>query len=142
MVSKKTNNYNRITKIIRLNELSDQPSREGRSNKLLVNTSDRMQLIDVDTILFLRAESNYTRIYLENGTNIYCARVLKSLQADLMAKGSFLRVHRSFLVRTAVIVAYYHDGYLMVNNSNEQIPVSRRKKPLVDAVFDRHRSSD
>jgi two-component system LytT family response regulator len=98
-----------------------------------------MQLIELDSILFLRAESNYSRIHLNNGTSIFCARVLKSLEADLVKKGHFLRVHQSYLVHTAAITTYFHDGYLKVNGSDERIPVARSKKPMVSAFFNRYR---
>lgn len=92
----------------------------------------RVPLVD---ILFIRAESNYSRIFLKNGIEYFTSRTLKSWAQEIKA-ADFLRCHRSFLINKQEIVEVNRHAYHIVMRNGEEIPISRRsQKNCVTSLF-------
>lgn len=81
-----------------------------------------------DEIVFLKADSNYTIYYLQNGEKFISSKTLKQTQANLRLT-LFLRLSKSHLVNPDFINNIRREGnFFMVKLGNEiQIKVSRRK---------------
>ncbi len=76
-----------------------------------------------NSILFLKADSNYTIIhYLDGSKRIVCS-TLKKMEVSLNGKG-FFRVHHSYLINEQFIKGVTQVG-LLLENGNE-IPLSRK----------------
>jgi two-component system LytT family response regulator len=94
----------------------------------------KMEMILVKDIVFVKAESNYIRIYTQQGHCIMLAKTLKQVSIKLEHLG-FVRVHQSFLVHPQQIQCYHiHDGILFLHNGKE-IPVSRSYRKFVSETL-------
>jgi len=123
------------SKIIRLtNRLSPNKSPKIR-NKLVVTCRNKIELIPYNEIMYLKASSNYTSIFLQDGSNRLVSKTLKETSSQLLNRG-FIRIHKSFVVKI--------DGVRMVNkatyeielNNGVKLSVSRNKRKEVLELFE------
>ncbi|WP_158561186.1 LytTR family DNA-binding domain-containing protein [Emticicia sp. C21] len=82
--------------------------------------------IDPDTILLLKADCNYTQVYLANGTMILSSTTLGILQKRLSAY-QFFRPNRSTLINLNYLVDFEKDTATIKLANNELIHISRRR---------------
>ena len=94
----------------------------------------KIEMILVKDIVFVKAESNYVRIYTLHGHNIMLAKTLKQVSTKLELLG-FVRVHQSYLVHPQQIQSYQiRDGTLFLH-SGKEIPVSRSHRKIVSETL-------
>ncbi|MFD2524106.1 LytR/AlgR family response regulator transcription factor [Emticicia soli] len=86
--------------------------------------------IDPGTILFMKADSNYTEVHLNNGNIILSATSLGRL-AKRLPSCQFIRPNRSVLVNLDFMTEYQKIGKSIRMNNNEVIKVSRRRTKQV-----------
>ncbi|HZV70710.1 MAG TPA: LytTR family DNA-binding domain-containing protein [Saprospiraceae bacterium] len=102
----------------------------NNTNSLAVSTTGRIDIIDWNRLVRIEADSNYCRLFLENGRTLFVAKVLKKFEKELDRK-LFIRPHNSHLVNRSFISSYMKGVHAsLVLSTGEQIPVSRRKKSL------------
>jgi len=101
---------------------------------IALSTQEAVQLVAFKNIIRLEAESNYTRVYLADGTFILISKTLKDLEEKL--DGRFFRTHKSHLVNRAYFKAYIKSegGYLCLTDGN-QVPVSFRKRSALISLM-------
>ncbi|NLE34001.1 MAG: response regulator transcription factor [Bacteroidales bacterium] len=105
--------------------------------RIILRTSEALQLISVDDIVRAEAESNYTHFHLAGGKHIMVSRTIKEYEAMLSGSG-IIRVHQSHLVNLDHIDKFYkHDGgYLQMKDGNA-VPVSPNlKQKVLQAITD------
>jgi len=94
-------------------------------------TSSGVIFLTPEEIIYLRSESNYTGIYLNNKSKLLVSKTLKHV-APCFSAHNYLRVHHSYMVNMDEVVKYIKgDGGTIVLKSGEKIPVSRGFKPAV-----------
>ena len=100
------------------------------NNSLAISSSGRIDIIDWNHLVRIEADSNYCRLFLENGKILFVAKVLKKFEAKL-DRQLFIRPHKTHLVNKNFISSYIKGVHasLMLSNG-EQIPVARSKKGL------------
>jgi len=117
--------------------------------KLEVETRDRICLksfsdyrfIELDDILFLKADNNTTDFHLSNNNQIAAYKTLKYYESILPE--NFLRVHNSFLVNTEYITRInFGKSLLSLEGGIYDIPFSRSYKSEVEflksSLFEMH----
>lgn len=82
--------------------------------------------VDPGTILLLKADCNYTQIYLTNGSIILSATTLGILQKRLSAY-KFFRPNRSTLINLNYMVDFEKDTATIKLANDEVIHISRRR---------------
>ena len=109
---------------------------EKKPKKLVVSTLEGAIFLEIEKILRLEADSNYTHIFLENGQQLMASKTLKEYE-DILSDIGFYRVHNAHLVNVSFIKKYVKgDGGYIVMNDDKSIEVSRlRKKGLLDILF-------
>lgn len=101
---------------------------QSRMSRIAVTSVGGLELVETKDILYLIADSNYTRLKLTNGGMILCTKTLKVFDKSLMHHG-FIRVHNSHLVNAIHITRYVKgDGGYLVLTSGDHVSVSRSKK--------------
>ena len=96
--------------------------------RLVVHLSEAIHMIELNKILFLSAESNYSRIHLNNGTCILSSKTLKYYEMALIDRG-FLRVHAGYIVNLDRISGICREeGYSIGLDNGLKIPISRTFK--------------
>ena len=95
--------------------------------KLALPTSDGLVFIQLNSILYCEASSNYTIIYTNNNKYIV-SRTLKQYE-DLLGEHKFFRIHNSYLINLNVVKKYIRgDGGYVVLDNDVSLDVSKRKK--------------
>lgn len=106
-------------------------SRENGDRMIALPTAERIVYVRIREIIRFRGESNYTYVYLLDGTHVLVSRTLKEYE-DLLADSSFIRTHQSHMVNQNHVKSYekQEGGYLkMVDDS--LVGVSRQRKDHV-----------
>lgn len=73
--------------------------------RIAISHSEGYDLLDVDNIIWLNADSNYTNIYLQGGRKITVSKTLKNLE-EILEKSLFFRVNRGNLVNINFVMQY------------------------------------
>lgn len=101
------------------------------SKKLVLPTSEGMELINIEDIVCIDSESNYSRLYFQNNTFLLVSRTLKEFEEILEDKG-FMRVHHSHLINLNSIQKYIKadGGYVLLSNGRK-VSISRARKEQI-----------
>lgn len=97
-----------------------------------VNIGGRMRLSG-NKIVWLKAEINYTQLYLANGPKLTVSYNLGLLEERLASYPLFIRPNRSTLVNLQFLRAY-DENHICIKSQRFQI--SRRRRQLVMDVLD------
>lgn len=113
-----------------------QPKPVHEEKSIRVFHAGRLIRVPLTSILYFKAESNYTRIYLTGGEQYFVSRTLKSW-IDEMGDVGFLRCHRSFLVNKNVIREMSRSSGEVWLIDGSIVPTSRRfQRASVKATFE------
>ena len=95
--------------------------------KIIVNHSQGFSIIDIDKIVRLEASRNYTKIYLNDETEITSSKNLKEFE-DILNNKTFCRIHKSHLINLKYLKEYSNlDGGTAIMSDNSRIVISRRR---------------
>jgi two-component system LytT family response regulator len=117
--------YNTLRANLQHNELD---------KKLIIQSKDKLEQVIVHTILYLKAEDNYTLIFLENGKKIIVSKTLKEYEEILCEfdQSFFIRIHKSFIVNAHQIKLIERgEGCSVLLKDNTRLEVARRRKTLL-----------
>jgi two-component system LytT family response regulator len=105
--------------------------------RIILRTSDALQLISVSDIIRAEADSNYTHFHLSGGKHIMVSRTIKEYEAMLSGSG-LIRVHQSHLVNLNYIDKFMkHDGGYLQLKDGTSVPVSPNlKQKVLQAITD------
>jgi len=96
--------------------------------KLAISTLEGLLFYDINEIVYLEANSNYTNIYLTSKTKITASKTLKEFE-ELLSPSIFFRIHHSYLINLNFIKRYIKgDGGQIELQNGAYVDVSRRKK--------------
>lgn len=116
------------------NALEDRiltPKMKGVEGKITIPQQDGFQVLDVNDILYCKADDNYTEIYLEN-KKILVSKTLKYFE-EALAEFAFARIHKSYLVNVNEVVKYRKGkgGSVVVSNGKELLVSASKKKDFL-----------
>lgn len=108
----------------------------GNEDFIWIYQSQKNIRVAVADIFYIKAESNYSRIFIKGGQQYYTSKTLKAWIAEIPS-ADFLRCHRSFLVNKNQITEIKRmDNQIIMRNGNI-IPISRRhQKKYVNALLE------
>jgi two-component system LytT family response regulator len=106
-----------------------------KQKKLAINDLNGIRFVDIDKIIRLKADSNYTHIILLSGESIVSSKTLKDYEEVLTPSG-FFRVHNTHLINLSYVEKYVKGiGGTVIMTDGTSIEVSRqKKKELMDAL--------
>jgi two-component system LytT family response regulator len=113
---------------------------QGRKvlKRIILHTSDHLQLVSVHDIVRAEADSNYTTFYLSGSKHILVSRTMKEFESLLSGSG-FIRVHQSHLVNIDHIDRFVRkDGGYLLLKDGVKIPVSPNLKKQVLHTLTEH----
>lgn len=87
--------------------------------------------VPISEIIFLKAEQNYTHIYLKDSKKLTIARTLKDFEVAL-SDYQFYRIHRGFLVNKYHLKKSNSDSGEAILTNNHRVVASRRRKIIFD----------
>lgn len=102
-----------------------------KSIKIGIHDLGKITVINIDKIVYCEADSNYTWIHLYN-SNLLVSKSLKHIESQL-PKSLFIRIHKSYLINTDYIkiISRRINKLFVILESNQELPISRRKKTRV-----------
>ncbi|QNK61430.1 response regulator transcription factor [Pedobacter sp. PAMC26386] len=133
-----------VEKASRLIRLFDQESdRNERLKNLAINLADRSEirklslpngqgytLIDLNEIIHIEADSNYSIFHLDNREKITVSKVLKDYE-EILPENQFIRIHKSSIVNLNYLKEYNSkNGLEVLLKNGEKIAVSRRRASI------------
>ncbi len=122
---------------LKLQALSENLAGKKVLKRIILRTSDSLQLISVSDIIRAEADSNYTHFHLSGGKHIMVSRTIKEYEAMLSGSG-LIRVHQSHLVNLNFIDKFMkHDGGYLQLKDGTSVPVSPNlKQKVLQAITD------
>lgn len=88
----------------KLNNFDKQDNKEFKVKSIFIKTNGTSHYINIKDIVMIKADSNYSYLYLLNGESFLTSKTLKYWQEKCAAP--FLqRIHKSYLINTAFIVS-------------------------------------
>ena len=97
-------------------------------NKIAVPTQEGLLFFDINHIIRLEAQSNYTLIYFDDQPKMMASRTLKEFE-EILPMDTFFRIHNSHIINLLFIKKYIRgDGGQVEMKNGDHILVSRRKK--------------
>lgn len=105
------------------------------SPKIVLSTSDKINVVKVKDIIRCESDNYYTVYYFMNGTKLLISKTLKENE-ELLSEYNFIRPHKSHLINVMYIKSFNkHDGGYILMTDGSLVPVSRRKKEkIVDII--------
>ncbi len=98
------------------------------NSKLIIPEISGFTVVDVQDILYLQSEKNYTDFYLLNDERITSSKPIRYYEEMLPSK-EFYRINQSYIVKLAAIRQYRKgEGGTVVMEDGFEIDVPRRKK--------------
>jgi two-component system LytT family response regulator len=112
-----------------------QMVRDNNLQKLAVPSMEGIIYLEIDNIIRISADRNYSDIHLANAKKITSSKTLKDYELAL-ADSNFFRVHNTHLVNLKYVAKYIKGvGGTLVMSDGTQIEVSRdKKKELLDRL--------
>ncbi len=104
--------------------------------KLAIPTEQFVELVDVTSILYFKAEVNYCRIFFEDQKPILVSKTLKEYDTLLSNDTNFVRIHKSHLInknKVKKIIKARLPQVMMYNG--DVLDVSRAKKSTFEAAI-------
>lgn len=97
-------------------------------NKIAIPTLEGLLFFNINEIVHLEAQSNYTTIYFTNHPKMIASRTLKEFE-DLLPPDLFFRPHHSHIINLQFIKRYIKgDGGQIEMQNGNYVDVARRKK--------------
>ena len=103
-------------------------SRMNKNKKISIPSQEGVFWVDLDDIIRLEAESNYTHVYTRNRKKFIVAKTLKSFEEQLNSS-NFCRIHSTHLINLNEVERYIKgDGGIVILKDSSNLPVSRANK--------------
>ncbi|HOB85360.1 MAG TPA: LytTR family DNA-binding domain-containing protein [Bacteroidales bacterium] len=129
---------NQADQQLKLQALSENLQSRKVLKRIILHTSDHLQLVSISEIIRAEADSNYTSFNLSGGKRILVSRTIKEFESLLSGSG-MIRVHQSHLVNIAFIDRFVKkDGGYLILKDGSKIPVSPNLKKQVLKAMTEH----
>ncbi|MGN7824975.1 response regulator transcription factor [Chitinophaga varians] len=106
-----------------------QPKKTGLQNRIVLRSSQYLQVVPFEEILYCQADGSYTTFHLSDKRKVMVSRPIKEYE-ELLPESWFIRIHQSYIVNHHCIDRFLKDGILVLKDGTE-IPVSARKREYV-----------
>lgn len=104
-------------------------------NTLCFRSYGDYRFVNLDEILYLKADSNTTDFVMSNGTKVEAFKTLKHFQNLL--PDYFVRIHNSYIINTKhVSRIHFGKAKCAIKNTNDLIPFSKSYKTNVEEIKD------
>jgi two-component system LytT family response regulator len=125
---KKIKKFNsRLINSSKIEEALQNFNTKFNKKKITVNTDGKLIFIDVDDIIFVESDGNYSTIVLENGQKLVITKKLKEVNS-ILPDHYFFRIHNSYIINLNQIKEFIKNEGYVIMTTNQKIPVARQRK--------------
>lgn len=111
----------------RMSSLANALFTKSEIKKLTLPYGQGFKMIDVDEIIYIEADSNYSIVHLSSAEKITVSKVLREFE-EILPTEQFIRVHKSSIINLNYLKEYNSKNGLQVFLKNGQsISISRRR---------------
>ena len=115
--------------------LLDNLKTKNEPRKIILSTSDKIHIVEIDDIIRCESDDYYTRFFFTDGKTLLISKTLKENEM-LLGDQHFLRPHKSHLVNLKYVKGFLkNDGGYILMSDGTKVPVSRRKREKVVNVI-------
>jgi len=117
-------------------KLRSQLPEERDSSTLVLQSYKDYQYLDIDEILYLKADNNTTDFFMKDGSRISAYKTLKSFENQLPAH--FMRIHQSYILNTNYVSRInYGKSVCFLKTGSEHLPFSKSYRANIDSLKER-----
>ena len=108
---------------------------DNKPEKIILPSSDGLEIINIDELIRCEADSNYTTFYLIDGKKIMVSKSLNNFE-KMLSDVDFCRVHSKHLINLKYVKHYKKGkGGQVIMKDNSTVDVSEsRKKHFIDSL--------
>jgi two-component system LytT family response regulator len=119
-VNRVISKYNKTENILKFSALKQNLDVDN-TKKIAVAIGQSIKFIDIDTIVFIKAEGAYSELVLKDESKILVSKNLKHFEDVLTISKNFIRVHKSYMINTQYVSEYVKSdgGYLILKEKYE-----------------------
>jgi two-component system, LytTR family, response regulator len=108
--------------------LQNMSTGQQAPQRIAIPSMEGIQFVNLADILYVEANSNYTRFYLDGNRCLTVSKTMKDFE-ELLPATSFVRIHHSHIINKNQIEKYIRgEGGQVVMKNGAVLDVSRRKK--------------
>ncbi len=112
-----------------------KPKVTSADGKITIPTQDGFEVLEMNNILYCKADDNYTQIFLVDGHKKLVSKTLKYFEGILNEYG-FVRIHKSYLVNVNFVKTYKRGkGGTIVLSNDKELSVAPSKKAVLLSYF-------
>ena len=106
-----------------------------KQKKIALSVADKIEFVEIGSIIRCESESNYTTFYLKSGEKLIVSKTLKEFD-ELLTPYNFLRVHQSHLINLDEIRSFIKtDGGYIRMKDGSTVSISRQRRNYVLEVL-------
>ncbi|RPI75948.1 MAG: DNA-binding response regulator [Ignavibacteriales bacterium] len=112
---------------------------EKYPDRFIVKQSGKISFVPVNELNYLEATGNYIKLVTSNGS--YLLRETMNNIEKKLAPGKFIRIHRSFIVKTEMIKElkpYFNGEYIVVLKSGKELKSSKTYKESINSLLSKN----
>ena len=95
--------------------------------RITINTDGKLLFLDVDDIIYVESDGNYSTLFLQDQKKIVLTKKLKEVDA-ILPEHYFFRIHNSYIINLNKIKAFIKNEGYVIMDSEHKIPVARQRK--------------
>lgn len=125
-----------IDSLIRVtDEIKSEKAKIPIVSTIAITTLSGTQLIEKNTILFIKAEASYCNIQLANNKSITISKPLKYIEQQVENDPSFIKIHKSYIVNNDFAQSLDRSTHELILKNGGKLPVSRSNFKAVYNFF-------
>ena len=110
-----------------LQEVMSNYKSKKSSNRITINHTKGIKIIEDDEIMRLEADGNCTTLFFDKKDKYLDTRTLKVYE-NLLESSKFCRIHKSHIINLSYLTDYLKDdGHVAVMKDGAKVPISRDK---------------
>ncbi|MBP1838448.1 LytR/AlgR family response regulator transcription factor [Formosa algae] len=119
--------YSKSNNSAQIEEILIKFNAKQNNHRISINTDGKLIFVEIDDILFVESDGNYSTIFLKDNQKIVLTKKLKEVNT-ILPEHVFFRIHNSYIVNLNKIKEYIKNEGYVVMQSNHKIPVARQRK--------------
>jgi two-component system, LytTR family, response regulator len=97
-------------------------------SKLLISQSNGFSIVDIKTIVRLKGENNYTKLYMDNNNKTLTVSKTIGDFEEILPSNQFFRIHKSDIINLKYLKEYnFNEGRIVYLTDGIQLHISRRR---------------
>lgn len=102
-------------------------NKKQNTKKITINTDGKLVFLEIEDILFIESDGNYSTFFLTKNQKLVVTKKLKEVDS-MLPEHKFFRIHNSYIVNLNKIKEFLKSEGYVVMESNHKIPVARQRK--------------